>query len=54
MINFSQNQNYEKAAEIRDSLQSLNYIIREEIKISNQDTNYDYIHINKKITFLFI
>ena len=51
MINFSQNQNYEKAAEIRDSLQSLNYIIREEIKISNQDTNYDYIHINKKDYF---
>ena len=51
MINFSQNQNYEKAAEIRDSLQSLNYIIREEIKISSQDTNYDYIHINEKEYF---
>ena len=51
MIDFSQNQNYEKAAEIRDSLQSLNYIIREEIKISNQDTNYDYIHINEKDYF---
>ena len=41
-------ENYEKAAELRDSLQSLNYIIREEIKISSQDTNYDYIHINSK------
>ena len=51
MINFSQKQNYEKAAEIRDSLQSLNYIIREEIKVSNQDTNYDYIHINTKDYF---
>ena len=48
MLVFSQNQNYEKAAEIRDSLQSLNYIIREEIKISSQDTNYDYVHINNK------
>ena len=46
MIFFSKNQNYEKAAEFRDSLQSLNYIIREEVKISNQDANYDYIHIN--------
>ncbi len=51
MIYFSQNQNYEKAAEIRDSLQSLNYIIREEIKISSQDTNYDYIYINEKNYF---
>tara|TARA_B100000965_G_scaffold388732_1_gene393587 strand:+ start:2313 stop:4115 length:1803 start_codon:yes stop_codon:yes gene_type:complete len=51
MIYFSKNQNYEKAAEIRDSLQSLNYIIREEIKISNQETNYDYIHINEKDYF---
>ena len=48
MLVFSQNQNYEKAAEMRDSLQSLNYIIREEIKISSQDTNYDYVHINNK------
>lgn len=48
MIFFSESQNYEKAAELRDSLQSLNYIIREEVKISNQDTNYDYIHINDK------
>ena len=48
MLDFSENQNYEKAAELRDSLQSLNYIIREEIKISSQDTNYDYIHINSK------
>ncbi len=51
MIYFSQHQNYEKAAEIRDSLQSLNYIIREEIKISSQDTNYDYILINQKNYF---
>ena len=48
MIFFSKNENYEKAAEVRDSLQSLNYIIREEVKIGNQDTNYDYIHINDK------
>ena len=46
MIFFSKSQNYEKAAEFRDSLQSLNYIIREEVKVSNQDANYDYIHIN--------
>ncbi len=51
MTFFSQNQNYEKAAEIRDSLQSLNYIIREEIKVSNQETNYDYIYINEKNYF---
>ncbi len=51
MIYFSKKQNYEKAAEIRDSLQSLNYIIREEIKITNQDTNYDYILINEKDSF---
>ena len=24
----------------------MNYIIREEVKVSNQDANYDYIHIN--------
>jgi len=48
MLVFSQNKNYEKAAEMRDSLQSLNYIIREEIKVSSQDTNYDYIYINHK------
>ena len=48
MIFFSKNENYEKAAEVRDSLQSLNYIIREEVKIGNQDANYDYIHINDK------
>ncbi len=51
MVCFSENQNYEKAAEIRDSLQSLNYIIREEIKITNQNTNFDYIHINEKDYF---
>jgi excinuclease ABC subunit C len=48
MISFSKNENYEKAAEVRDSIQSLNYIIREEIKIGNQDANYDYIYINDK------
>ena len=48
MIFFSKNKNYEKAAEVRDSIQSLNYIIREEIKVGNQDTNYDYIYINDK------
>ena len=48
MIFFSKNENYEKAAEVRDSIQSLNYIIREEIKIGNQDANYDYIYINDK------
>ena len=48
MIFFSKNENYEKAAEVRDSIQSLNYIIREEIKVGNQDTNYDYIYINDK------
>ena len=46
MLHFSKNQNFEKAAELRDSLQSLNFIIREEIKISSQDANYDYIFIN--------
>ena len=51
MIFFSKNENYEKAAEVRDSLQSLNYIIREEVKISNQDANYDYIHISDKDYF---
>lgn len=51
MILFSKNENYEKAAEVRDSLQSLNYIIREEVKIGNQDANYDYIHINDKDYF---
>mgnify|MGYP001369855998 FL=1 len=51
MIFFSKNENYEKAAEVRDSLQSLNYIIREEVKIGNQDANYDYIHINDKDYF---
>ena len=48
MIFFSKNENYEKAAEVRDSIQSLNYIIREEIKVGNQDANYDYIYINDK------
>ena len=48
MIFFSKNENYEKAAEVRESIQSLNYIIREEIKVGNQDTNYDYIYINDK------
>ena len=48
MIFFSKNENYEKAAEVRDSIQSLNYIIREEIKVGNQDVNYDYIYINDK------
>ncbi len=51
MIFFSKNENYEKAAEVRDSLQSLNYIIREEVKIGNQDANYDYIHVNDKDYF---
>jgi len=51
MIFFSKNENYEKAAEVRDSLQSLNYIIREEVKIGNQDANYDYIHISDKDYF---
>ena len=44
MVYFSESQNYEKAAELRDSIQSLNYIIREEVKISTQETNFDYIH----------
>ena len=48
MIFFSKNENYEKAAEVRDSIQSLNYIIREEIKVGNQDANYDYVYINDK------
>ena len=48
MIFFSKNENYEKAAEVRDRIQSLNYIIREEIKVGNQDANYDYIYINDK------
>ena len=46
MVYFSESQNYEKAAELRDSIQSLNYIIREEVKISTQETNFDYIHID--------
>src|SRR6056300_592087 len=50
-IFFSKNENYEKAAEVRDSIQSLNYIIREEIKVGNQDANYDYIYINDKDYF---
>ncbi len=48
MVYFSESQNYEKAAELRDSIQSLNYIIREEVKISTQETNFDYIHIDNK------
>ena len=51
MVYFSESQNYEKAAELRDSIQSLNFIIREEVKISTQDTNYDYIHIDDKKHF---
>ena len=51
MVYFSESQNYEKAAELRDSIQSLNYIIREEVKISTQDTNFDYIHIDNKNHF---
>ena len=51
MVYFSESQNYEKAAELRDSIQSLNYIIREEVKISTQETNFDYIHINNKKHF---
>ncbi len=39
--------NYERASEIRDSIQSLNFIIREEIKISSQNSNYDFIYIQK-------
>ena len=52
MVYFSESQNYEKAAELRDSIQSLNFIIREEVKISTQDTNYDYINIDDKKHFL--
>ena len=51
MVFFSESQNYEKAAELRDSIQSLNYIIREEVKISTQETNFDYIHIDNKKHF---
>ena len=51
MVYFSENQNYEKAAELRDSIQSLNYIIREEVKISTQETNFDYIYIDDKKHF---
>ena len=51
MVYFSESQNYEKAAELRDSIQSLNYIIREEVKISTQETNFDYIHIDNKRHF---
>ena len=51
MVYFSESQNYEKAAELRDSIQSLNYIIREEVKISTQETNFDYIHIDDKKHF---
>ena len=51
MVYFSESQNYEKAAELRDSIQSLNYIIREEVKISTQETNFDFIHINDKKYF---
>ena len=46
---------YERASEIRDSIQSLNFIIREEIKIGSQDSNYDFIYINKdKYISIFI
>ena len=51
MVYFSESQNYEKAAELRDSIQSLNYIIREEVKISTQENNFDYIHIDNKKHF---
>ena len=51
MVYFSESQNYEKAAELRDSIQSLNYIIREEVKISTQETNFDYIYIDHKKHF---
>ncbi len=51
MVYFSESQNYEKAAELRDSIQSLNYIIREEVKISTQETNFDYIQIDYKKHF---
>ena len=51
LVYFSESQNYEKAAELRDSIQSLNYIIREEVKISTQETNFDYIHIDNKKHF---
>ena len=51
MVYFSESQNYEKAAELRDSIQSLNYIIREEVKISTQESNFDYIHIDNKKHF---
>ena len=51
MVYFSESQNYEKAAELRDSIQSLNYIIREEVKLSTQETNFDYIHIDNKKHF---
>ena len=53
MVYFSASQNYEKAAELRDSIQSLNYIIREEVKISTQETNFDYIHIDNKKHLLY-
>ena len=46
---------YERASEIRDSIQSLNFIIREEIKVWSQDSNYDFIYINKgKYLSIFI
>ena len=46
---------YERASEIRDSIQSLNFIIREEIKVGSQDSNYDFIYINKdKYLSIFI
>ena len=54
MIFFSKNENYEKAARSKDSLQSLRYIIKGRGKIGNQDANYDYIHINDKDYFLFL
>ena len=44
MLTASKLQKYERASEIRDSIQSLNFIIREEIKVGSQDSNYDFIN----------
>ncbi len=47
MLKASKDQRYENASELRDSIQSLNFIIREEIKIGSQNSNYDFIYIRK-------
>ena len=55
MLTASKLQKYERASEIRDSIQSLNFIIREEIKVGSQDSNYDFILVNKdKYLSIFI